>query len=199
MSQIHIGVFGLGRFGSSLVRVLSKLKTRTSIQVRVLDRDPERINDLKDQYDDALIMDIEDVDQEDLKKQIEDLDLLIIAIGENTLPVLLLAHMAVDIASNNSTTSSTRILCRAHNETTRKILLKLGINKSDIFSPEEEAALSFAKRIANPNSVDALPLDSDQSLIQIPTPEKWVGKHLVDIDMRKKYNANLLCLRKKTD
>ena len=194
MRHIQVGLVCLGRFGSSLVRNLDQIKSQSPIHLRILDRDSERITLLKEQYDDAMIVDIEDANQEDLQKLFDKLDVLIIAIGENTLPVLLLAHMAIEISQ--SQTKPMKILCRAHNETTRKILQKLGINESDIFAPEEEAALSFAKRIAHPNSIDALPLDLKQALIQISTPEKWQDKPLGKLEIRKKQGANLLCLMK---
>ncbi len=197
MAMIRVGVFGLGRFGTALVKTLNHHNnSNMQVHIRAVDKDPDRVEAVKDNCDDALIMNLEEEDL--LKSQIQNLDIIVIAIGENALPVLLLAHTAMEMISDSGSGSESkpRIMCRAHDQTTRKILKKFGVQDQDIFAPEEKAAERLARRLVHRSSVDSLPLKEDQAIIQIPTPPKWVGKSLAETKIRNRYQVNLLCLQK---
>ena len=93
MSQINIGIFGLGRFGNALVGTLNSLKCENTIHIRVLDKDPKKVEAVKDLCDDALILDLDLDDEVQLQQHFEGLNVAVIAIGENTLPVIELASV----------------------------------------------------------------------------------------------------------
>ena len=101
MKMIRVGIFGLGRFGTALVKTLNQHEdSRLQIHIRAVDKDPDRVDAVKNICDDALIMDLED--EELLQSHIENLDVIIITIGENALPVLLLAHTAMEMIANQN-------------------------------------------------------------------------------------------------
>lgn len=193
MSQINIGIFGLGRFGNALVGTLNSLKCENTIHIRVLDKDPKKVEAVKDLCDDALILDLDLDDEGQLQQHFEGLNVAVIAIGENTLPVIELASVAQEIRATNP---DFRILCRAHDEKTEKILAKLGIESADVFSPEKTAAEFIGRKAVRPGAVQFPPLSPEQGLICMDTPEIWQGKPLGELNIPKDYNSNLICLVK---
>ena len=196
MSQISIGIFGLGRFGTALVHTLNSLNAGKSIHLRIIDNDPEKVEPLRKFTDDQLIVDFDNEDETTLKKHFEGLDVAVIAIGENTLPVIELASVAHEYRSENP---DFHVLCRAHDEMTEKILIKLGISKSDIFCPEQTAAEYIGRKAIRPGVAQFPPLANDQALICIETPEDWQNKKLVELKIPETYKANLMCLVKEKD
>ena len=189
MSQISIGIFGLGRFGIALVKTLNELRKERSIHLRVLDRDAKKVDSIESICEDPKILDLEG--DTNLKDHFDNLDVAIIAIGENTLPVIQLANAAMEW---NSEEKRCRILCRAHDEKTAEILEKLGIPQEDIFSPERTAAEHIGLKAIRPRHAQFPPLGPGQGLISIQTPESCLNKQLADLNLREKYEANLLCL-----
>ena len=189
MSQINIGVFGLGRFGIALVKTLDDLRNERSIHLRVLDRDPKKVDSVESICEDPKTVDLEG--DTNLKYHFESLDVAIIAMGENTLPVIQLANAAMEW---NSEEKRCRVLCRAHDEKTEEILEKLGIPREDIFSPERTAAEHIGLKAIRPRHAEFPPLGPGQGLISIQTPDSWINKSLAKLNLRQDYEANLLCL-----
>lgn len=196
MSQISIGIFGLGRFGTALVHTLNNLDAGKSIHLRIIDNDPEKVEPLRGVTDDQLIVDFDNEDETTLKKHFEGLDVAVIAIGENTLPVIELATVAHEYRSENP---DFHVFCRAHDEMTEKILTKLGISKSDLFCPEQTAAEYIGRKAIRPGAAQFPPLAPDQALICIETPEKWQNKSLVELKIPETHKANLMCIVKEND
>ena len=193
MSQINIGVFGLGRFGIALVKTLHDLRKERSIHLRVLDRDAKKVNYIESivDIDDPKTLEL-DADT-NLKDHFDNLDVAIIAFGENTLPVIQLANEAMEW---NREEKRCRVLYRAHDEKTEEILEKLGIPRENIFSPERAAAEHIGLKAIRPRHTELPPLGPGQGLISIQTPDSWLNKSLAELNLRQDYEANLLCLKR---
>ena len=43
---------------------------------------------------------------------------------------------------------------------------------------------------------DYFELDGDNSIVELTIPEKWHTKSILDLDIRRKYNINILGIRK---
>ena len=179
MARTRIAVVGLGQFGTSLVRQLC----RFDVEVLAIDKDPQKIEEIADECEDAIVLDIHD--EEATRARLEDVDVLVVAIGETPLPGILLTTIAQELGIE-------RVVVRAHGLTSRSILTKLGA--TEIYSPEKKAAESMVRKLTVANAIDSLPLDNDQAIIEIGAPSDWVGRSVKEIGIRQNYALNLLCV-----
>jgi trk system potassium uptake protein TrkA len=179
MARTRIAVVGLGQFGTSLVRQLC----RFDVEVLAIDKDPQKIEEIADECEDAIVLDIHD--EEATRARLEDVDVLVVAIGETPLPGILLTTIAQELGIE-------RVVVRAHGITSRSILTKLGA--TEIYSPEKKAAESMVRKLTVANAIDSLPLDNDQAIIEIGAPSDWVGRSVKEIGIRQNYALNLLCV-----
>ena len=62
--------------------------------------------------------------------------------------------------------------------------------------PEKQTAMRFATKYASDTILDFIQLDSNYSIYEMKVPKKWFGKTLSQIDIRKKYNVNILTIKR---
>ncbi len=178
----RFAVIGLGRFGMDLVRELAA----EGAEIIAIDRKPAIINEIKDLVSVAVAFD--STNKAALIEQgVKDVDVGIVSIGEdfesNILTSLLLKEIGVKT-----------IIARAMTKTQAKILQHLGIG--EIINPEEDAAHRLAKRLSRPNLMDFIELAEHHVIVQIKAPAHFVGKSIIDLDIRKKYNVNLVAIKR---
>ncbi len=53
----------------------------------------------------------------------------------------------------------------------------------------------MANYLVSDNIVDHIELDPEYSIMEIVTPNKWVGKTLVELDLRAKYEITILAIK----
>ncbi|MDE0959334.1 MAG: TrkA family potassium uptake protein [Planctomycetota bacterium] len=181
MNKERIAVIGLGQFGTSLVRELA----RNKVEILAIDKDPRKVEEIAEYCDDALTLDI--LDEEAIRDHLTGVQTLVVCIGETPMPGILLTTIAKEL-------DIPRILVRAHGNTAKKILLKLGAD--DVYSPEKKAAHQMAQKLAVPNFVDSLPMMEDQAIVEIPVPESWLGQTIGEINIRQKHALNLICIQR---
>ena len=64
-----------------------------------------------------------------------------------------------------------------------------------IISPEEEMGVKLAKTLMNVSIIDAINFSDDYSILEIHALDKWIGKSIIDLDLRNKYAMNILCIK----
>ena len=62
--------------------------------------------------------------------------------------------------------------------------------------PDKQLAIWAAIRYSADHILDYIELDSDHAMFEIPVPENWSGRSIGQIDIRKKYNINIIGLKK---
>ena len=62
--------------------------------------------------------------------------------------------------------------------------------------PEKQLAKWTAIRYSADHILDYIELDEEHAIFEIPVPEAWAGKTIGQIDIRKKYNINIMGIRK---
>ena len=175
-------VIGLGQFGRSIARTLA----RRGAEVLAIDNDPDHVDDLKDEVAYAVVLDA--TDQKALKAQnIEDMDAVVVAIGEDFEALLLTTVMLLDLKVK-------RIIARAANAQQRRILEKMGIE--EILSPEDEVAKTVAENLLNPSVGAFLQLPDNYEIVEIDVPRKAANKPVREIQLREKYNLNLITVKR---
>lgn len=175
-------VIGLGQFGMAIARSLAN----EGAEVMAIDNNPDRVEQIKEEVAHAVSLDA--TDQKALEAQnIREIDAVVVAIGEDFEALLMATVQLMELEME-------RIIARAANDQQRMILEKLGIK--EILSPEEEVGKNLAKNLLNPNIKSFLPLPDGYEIVEINTPKKVSDKTISDIDLRKRYNLNLITIKR---
>jgi len=175
-------IIGLGRFGRRLAQVL----TEAGQEVIAADKSEDLVERVRDEV--ALAVRLDVTDEDPLKAlELGEVDAAIISIGEdfeaNVLATSTLKGLGVP-----------RVISRASSVTQRRILRRVGAD--EVVLPEEEVADRLARHLVNPNIVEHLSLSEGHSLVQIRAPKAWHDKTLGEIDLRRKYEVNLVAIRR---
>lgn len=75
-----------------------------------------------------------------------------------------------------------------------KFLLRNGAD--EIVYPERQLADWTAIRYTADHILDYIELDSDHAIIEIAVPEKWIGKTVIEADVRKKHGINIMAIKR---
>jgi trk system potassium uptake protein len=178
----RFAVIGLGRFGSTVAVTLAS----KGAEVLAIDSDEELVESMRDDVAYAVTMDATDIKA--LKAQnINDMDAVIVAIGSDFESLILITVSLMELKVK-------RIIARAMNKTQRIILKKLGI--SEIVSPEVEVGVSVAEKLLNPGILTFMQLPDHYEIAEIEAPINTVGKRLDDLDLRRRYNINLITIKR---
>ena len=86
------------------------------------------------------------------------------------------------------------VISRASRDVQEKFLLRNGADK--VVYPEKQMAKWTALRCSASNILDFVELDNEHAMLEVPVPHDWIGKSIGQIDVRKKYNVNIIGLKK---
>ncbi len=177
----RVVVIGLGIFGSQLARQLYE----SGLEVVAIDKSRDVVQRIKDHSTKAVLADA--TDKEVLESiGIDAKDTVVISFGEDlsasTLLTLYLKEMKVK-----------EIIVKVPNEDYKRILLKVGASEAII--PEREMANKVARSIISPNVLEYLPISEDYTIVELAPPTDFIGKSLADLDLRKKYNLQVIAIR----
>lgn len=175
-------VIGLGRFGSSIARSLYN----SGADVIAIDIHEELVNSLADDVTRAVTADAKNKDV--LRKLgVDECDCVIVALGTNFSASVLVTMNVVSLGVKN-------VICKAHDDTHREILEKLGANK--VIQPERDVAEKTARSLTSPNFLEFIELSDEYSIIEIAPPKSWVGKEIRELNVRNRYNVNIIAIKK---
>lgn len=175
-------VVGLGRFGGEVARRLCQL----GCEVLVMDTNPELVDAVSSEVTHAVVADARD---KNVLKALgaAEFDCAIVAVG-GSLADSVLATM------NLKELGVPKVVCKAHDETHKQVLLKLGADQ--IVIPEQEQAYRLARSLSSRNVLDYIELSEDYGIIDLPVPAGWLGKNLRDLNVRAKLGVNILAVKK---
>ena len=175
----NIAVIGLGTFGHELAVQLS----RRGHRVLAVDTDMKKVNDIKDEVYIAVQADITDPDVLQ-KLDITSFDEVVLAMSHLEAVILAATHM--------KKMGVKHITGKANTYIQKEIFEKIGIDR--IILPEIDAANELAEKITYPEIIEKVKMDNRHLLLEIKVPSHFVGKSLLDLDLRKKYGVNALML-----
>ncbi|MCP4567528.1 MAG: TrkA family potassium uptake protein, partial [FCB group bacterium] len=118
--------------------------------------------------------------------EVDKFDCFIISTGVDS-------HAAILITLYLSELGAKRIIVKANSSDHAKILRKVGASETII--PEEQMAVRLAHSIAQSNLLDYLPLTGDYIVAELSPPEKFVGKSLMDLQLRVNYNLSVIAVK----
>ena len=175
-------LIGLGRFGAEVARRLCQL----GCEVLAVDTSQELVDAISSEVTHAVVADARD---KNVLKALgaAEFDCAIVAVG-GSLADSVLATM------NLKELGVPKVVCKAHDETHKQVLLKLGADQ--IVIPEQEQAYRLARSLSSRNVLDYIELAKDYGIIDLPVPTGWVGKNLRDLNVRAKLGVNILAVKK---
>lgn len=174
-------VFGLGSFGESVAVTLQEL----GCEVVVVDNHMERIENISPYVSYAVQADIED--PEVIRSLgARNLDGVVVAVADDMEASIMATLVSKEIGVPY-------VLAKAKNDLHAKVLKKIGADS--IIFPEKEIGQSVARNLVSGEFVDWISLSPDYSITEIAVPEKWVGKSLSEIDVRRTKDVNVVGVR----
>ena len=85
------------------------------------------------------------------------------------------------------------VIAKCANEMHQKILSRIGADR--VVFPEKESGTRLAKNLISSGFVDIIELSKDVSMVELDVRSEWVGKTLVELNLRKKYSINVVAIK----
>ncbi|MBR5113005.1 MAG: TrkA family potassium uptake protein [Clostridia bacterium] len=171
-------LIGLGVFGTHVAKKLNEL----GHEIMGVDKEEKKVNDAMPFVTDAQIGDSTSVAF--LKELgVGNYDVCIVAIGNNF-------QSSLETTDNLKELGAKFIVARADREVQAKFLLRNGANK--VVNPEMQVAKWTAVRYTSDHILDYIPLDEEHAIYEVDIPSDWLGKTVGSVDIRKKYNINIM-------
>ena len=174
-------VIGLGRFGLEMAAKLYACGE----EVLAIDTDETVIDKIADRVTRAVAADARDIDV--LKKLgVKSIDRAVVAVGSD------LGASAL-ITMNLKTLGVPYILCKAHDDTYREILEKLGADK--VIIPEREIADKLSLGLTVAGIMEYIELSDEYGIVEMKTPQPWLGRTIRELALLTTYGANVIAMR----
>ena len=175
-------VVGLGRFGRHVARKLHEQHN----QVLAVDKDEKSVNAVLPYVEDAQIGDTTDEDFLD-SLGVSDFDICYVCIGDNF-------QSSLETTAFLKEKGAPFVVARASRDVHAKFLLRNGAD--EVVYPEKQMAEWAAIRFTSSELMDYFALDEGNGVFEIKTPERWIGQSVAEVNLRKKFNINLLGVKK---
>lgn len=178
----QIAIIGLGKFGMSVAKLLSKY----DYDVLAIDDSDNLIEEVIPFVTRAIKLNA--LDSEALKSVgIKNFDIAIIGIGDNIEASLMIALTLKELGIPN-------IIAKSRDEKHTKLLEMIGVNK--IVQPEIDSAVRLVNTLTATYIKDKMELSKEYSMVEIETPKIWVGKSFSELALRQKHSINVVCVKR---
>lgn len=174
-------VAGLGLFGTSVAVTLQGL----GYDVYALDSDESIVQDLSMQLPYVVCGDASD--KKTLQSlPLEDVDVAVVAIGNverNMMATMLLKELGIK-----------QVVSKAINSLHGAMLSKIGADK--VIFAERDMGERLAHNLISAGVMDYIELSSEISVMSLPIPTEFVGKNLIEADLRRRYDVNVVAIKR---
>lgn len=174
-------LIGLGRFGRHLARHLNEL----GHEVMAVDHNEERVN--------AALNFVTSVQIGDSTKEeflsslgIKNFDLCFVTISNNF-------QSSLETTSLLKEMGAKMVISRAERDGQAKFLLRNGAD--EVVYPEKQLAKWASLKYTGEHILDFIELDDKYAVFEVTVPHEWVGKTIGEINIRKKYNINIMAIK----
>lgn len=176
----NYAVFGLGRYG----RAVAKELIANGAEVLAVDSDEAIVNALALELPICKCADV--TDAEVLKQLgIANIDVVIVAMATN----LQASVMSIVLCKEAGVKT---VIAKCANEMQGKILSKVGADR--VVFPENESGIRLAKNLLSSGFMDIIELSQDVSMLELDVRPEWVGKNIIELNLRKKYSINIVAI-----
>lgn len=177
----NILLIGLGRFGRHIAIKLGEL----GHEVMAVDHDEERVNEILKYVTNARIGDSTN-EEFLLSLGIRNYDVCIVAIGDNFQSSLETTSLLKELGAK-------LVVSRATRDVHEKFLLRNGADK--VVYPEKQLGTWTAMIYSSDVIFDYIDLGEDYAIFEVSIPTSWLGKTIVQLDVRKNHNLNILATK----
>ena len=173
---------GLGRFGRHIAIKLHELHH----QVMAIDQKEERVEAVLPYVTNAQIGDSKNRNFM-ASLGVRNFDVCIVAIGDDFQSSLETTALLKELGAK-------QVVSRAARDVHAKFLLRNGAD--EVVYPEKQLASWTAIRYTSDHIIDYIELDDDNAIVEVSVPRSWVGKTVGALDVRRRYNINILGIKK---
>ena len=174
-------VVGLGRFGTAIAETLCQ----DGAEVLGVDRRMDVVEGLRDTLTHTVQMDA--MDQDALSALgIPDFDVAFVTMGSDI-------RASGTIVMSLKELGAKRVIAKAQDEFHGRMLEKLGADR--VLFPERDMGRRVAHNLVSGDIIDFLELSSEYSMAEIRPKPEWVGKTLMELNMRSKMGINVVAIR----
>ena len=174
-------VFGLGRYGTAVAKELAN----SGADVIAIDADERAVNAASTEIPVCKCANV--TDPEVIKQLgIGNIDVVIIAMAS----CLEASIMAITLCKEAGVKT---VIVKCGTEMQRRIFTRVGADK--VVFPENESGKRLAKNLISSGFVDMIDLSEEVSMIELDVRDEWVGKNLIELNLRKKYGINIVAIR----
>ena len=181
MKAKSVLIIGMGRFGRHLALRMIDLGN----DVMIIDKDSSIIDMLSSKCPDA---NIGDCTNENVLKAlgVNAFDICFVTIGENFQSSLVITSLLKSLGAKC-------VVAKANQTIQADLLRKIGAD--EVIYPEKEIAEKVAIRYNSDNIFDFIPLTSEFSIYEVPVLKEWVGKTIIEVNVRKNYNISIVAIK----
>lgn len=181
----NILIIGLGRFGKHIAMQLNQM----GHEIMAVDLNEERVEKVLSFVTNAQIGD--STDAEFLKSLgIGNYDICFVTIGGSFQNSLETTSLLKELGAR-------LVISRAERDVHEKFLLRNGADK--VVYPEKQVAKWASIRYADDHILDYMEVDASHAIFEVAIPDEWIGRSVGELDIRRRYNINILAVKKERE
>ena len=181
----NILLIGLGRFGKHIAMQLNEM----GHEIMAGDINEERVNRILPFVTNAQIGDSTDASfLESLG--IGNFDICFVTIGGSFQNSLETTSLLKELGAN-------LVISRAERDVQEKFLLRNGADR--VVYPEKQVAKWASIRYADDHILDYMEVDASHAIFEVAIPDEWIGRSVGELDIRRRYNINILAVKKERE
>ena len=181
----NILLIGLGRFGKHIAMQLNEM----GHEIMAVDINEERVNSILPFVTNAQIGDSTDASfLESLG--IGNFDICFVTIGGSFQNSLETTSLLKELGAN-------LVISRAERDVQEKFLLRNGADR--VVYPEKQVAKWASIRYADDHILDYMEVDASHAIFEVAIPDEWIGRSVGELDIRRRYNINILAVKKERE
>ena len=174
-------VFGLGRYGRAVVKEL----LNNGAEVLAVDQDRRIVDELVGEIP---VCKCADITEPGVIEQlgISDIDVVVISMAKSFEASIMATMLCKEACVK-------KVIVKCSDEAQCKIMKKIGAD--EVILPETESGTRLAKNILSSVFIDIADITDNISILEIDIKSEWTGKTLRELDLRKKYNINIMAFK----
>ena len=179
MNQTY-AVFGLGRYGRSVAKEL----VDDGAEVLAVDNREAVVNAAIAEIPYCKCADV--TDPEALRQLgIPNMDVVIVTMGNHLEESVMATMLCKELGVKT-------VIAKCSGEMNCKILSRVGADR--VVFPEKESGIRLAKNLMSSGFMDIIELAEDVSMVELEVKQQWIGKNLIELNLRKKYSVNVVAI-----
>ncbi|MGX8704052.1 MAG: potassium channel family protein [bacterium] len=178
-----VAVLGLGKYGRSVAENLYRL----GADVLAVDRNMNLVSEFSEKCTSAVCANLEN-EEEVAALGLKYMDIVVCAIGGN----LAASIMSVAVAKEQGVPL---VVAKASTPRMASLLKKVGADKA--LDPEGQGGNRSARILMSSLFTDFFEIDNDLYMIEMKPRQEWIGKTILELDLRRKMNLNVIAVKEK--